>query len=47
MTFEIVKGLLAILAAIERFTSGAPKFADQAGMIGMAMGALNSLLPVK
>jgi len=47
MTFEIVEGLLTILATIERFTGGAPKLTDHCGMIGKTMWALNGLLPVK
>jgi hypothetical protein len=47
MTFEIVEGLLTILAPVERFTGGAPKLTDQGGMIGKTMRTLNGLLPVK
>lgn len=41
MTFEIIKGLLTIIALIQGLTGGAAEFADQPGIGGMTLGAFN------
>lgn len=41
MTFEIIKGLFAVIALIQGLTGGAAEFTDQPGIGGMALGAFN------
>ena len=47
MTLEIVEGLLACLTPVERLTGRTSKLTDQGSEIGLTVGTLNSLLPVK
>ena len=45
MALEIIKRLLTILAAIERFAGSAAEFADQGGIVGITPGTGDRFFP--
>ena len=41
MAFEIIEGLFAVIALIKRFAGRAAEFADEPGIVGVALGTFD------